>query len=125
VAARQKQTVIVAGAQVRPCERSLKRCRLDKLPVEGLRLFVGPEPAEDDPVEQSLVRLGSDAAALGGEHGVMTSVSQQPPRHGNLGHIEIVVRKRDQDAHRVRGHDAQSGRRESTFRGISDRPRLR
>ncbi len=42
VAAREQQTVIVGRSKVRPAQRLLKRRRLDELPVEGLRLFVGP-----------------------------------------------------------------------------------
>jgi hypothetical protein len=38
---------------------------------------------------------------LGREHDVVPGVAQQPPRHRDLGHVEVNVGQRDQYAHQI------------------------
>src|SRR6185312_732926 len=50
---------------------------------------------------------GRPATALRGKDRVMTSVGEDPPRHRDLGDVEVPVGKRDEYAHRRRrySHD--------------------
>ena len=99
VSSGQQQSIEVARSQVRPGNRRAKALRLGELRVEPLRLLVGPELAEDHPIEQPWISHRRFASPLSREHWVMTSVGQHPPGHRHLGDVEVPVRKGNQHAH--------------------------
>jgi hypothetical protein len=59
-----------------------------------------PLLAEKDAGQQPGIGCRNRARPFGGEHHLMTRVTQDPPRHGHLGDVEIPVRNRQQHTHR-------------------------
>ena len=86
-----------SGLDVGPRERRAELLVGLHLRVERLGFGGRAELSEDHAVEQALVGRGRGAAVLGRESHDVAEARQQPPRHRDLGHVEVVVGQRDQD----------------------------
>jgi len=97
VAAGQDQPVVGSRVDVAPRDRPPELRGFGQLPVERDRLGIGAELAEDHAGQQSFV-AGGLVSLLGREDHLVSAVGQQPPRHGDLGRVEVAVGEGDQDA---------------------------
>jgi hypothetical protein len=95
---RQDQAVELVGLDVRPRERRPELLIGLQLCIERLWFGRRAELSEDHAVEQPLVGARRDGAALGCEPHHVASASKKPPRHGDLGDVEVTIRHGDQNS---------------------------
>ena len=88
-----------AGSSPAHATVALNSGAADELVVQRLGLGRGAELAEDHAGQQPGIGGRDRARPLGGEHHLMTRVAQDPPRHRDLGDVEVPVGKRQQHAH--------------------------
>ena len=115
VSTRQDQPIELVGLDVRPRNRRAELLIGLHLCVESLWFGGRAELSEDHAVEQPLVGPRLYAATLSCESHDMASACQEPPRHGDLGDVEVTVRHGDQN-----GGDQTTLRENVKGRGMPD-----
>jgi hypothetical protein len=98
VPARKEQTVKLGRLDSTPGDWIAKRSVLSQLLIEGDRLGLGAELAEEDTAEELGVTSWSASAPLRRENDFVAAVGEQPPRDRDLGRVEIAIGQWDQDA---------------------------
>jgi hypothetical protein len=101
VAPGEEQRVEVSDLAAPPGHRRGELRRLLELAVERHRLGTRAQLAEHHPGQEQRIARRT-GAGLGGEHHAMAGFDQELPWHGDLGDIEVAIRKRNEHV----GHGA-------------------